>query len=131
MAKGTHHRDAVSIEARTIRLMEDPFSTEGRWTPPMDCYETEQDLRINVHLPGVVLEDIDLTLYHNKLIIKGRRTITVEDNVHFHRIERPFGIFERTIMLPFTPDEDDIKATLKNGVLRIVINKKENKDDKR
>ncbi len=125
MAKGIYYRDSVSVEARTVRLMENPVSVEGRWTPPMDCYETEEALRIEVHLPGVDLHDIDLTLYQDQLIIKGRRIIPVQDNVQFHRIERPSGVFERRVSLGFSPDEKDIMATLKNGVLNILINKKE------
>jgi HSP20 family protein len=123
MAKGPHKKDFVSIEARTLRLLEDSPYGEARWTPPMDFYETEEELRIELHLPGVKIDDLEVNLYKDEIKIKGKRTMAFEEDVQFHRIERPFGIFERTINLPFRPTEDKIDASLKQGVLKIVIKK--------
>ena len=132
MAKGPYQKDSISIEITALRLLENTTYEQGRWTPPLDCYETEDSLMIELHLPGVALHDIDLTLEDNQLIIRGKRAMIAEDNVRFHRIERPFGVFERTIALPFCPDEDNIKAVLEQGVLRITIKKiQEGADDKR
>lgn len=124
MAKKPYNEDFFSIEARTFRLLGDNSFDRGRWSPAMDCYETENELFIELHLPGVKRQDIEVSLLKNKLQIKGKRAIDFEDRVKFHRIERPYGIFERTITLPFCPSEDKIEASLKDGILKIVIKKR-------
>ncbi len=123
MAKGRYKEDYPGIVGRTYRLLDNTLWQEARWSPPMDCYETKEALFIEVHLPGVRLEDLEVTLSGNMIKISGTRDMKPKDNVRFHRIERPSGSFERTVNLPFSPSEKQISATMKQGVLRITITK--------
>jgi len=104
---------------------EEPSSV-AVWTPPVDIYETDNEVVVRADLPGVDQRDLDIRLENNVLTIKGERKMeqeAKEDN--YHRIESAYGTFVRSFTLPAIVEEDKIKAEYKNGVLKIVLPKKE------
>jgi HSP20 family protein len=77
---------------------------------------------VTAEIPGVKLDDIDLTVHQNTLTIKGRREAEAkEPEASFHRRERSFGPFTRTVALPFNVDADQVKASAHNGILRVEL----------
>jgi len=78
------------------------------FTPQANIYENKDVLMIEIALPGVNKEDIDLSLQQDKLIVSGMR-IGVSD-VNFHQQELPYGNFEREVILPFPTTGEDIHA---------------------
>ena len=77
---------------------------------------------MTAEIPGVSLDNIDLTVHQSTLTIKGKSV--PEGSVpeeSFHRRERRYGPFTRTIALPFNVDSDKVKATTQNGVLSIEL----------
>jgi HSP20 family protein len=81
---------------------------------------------VEAALPGLKPEDVEITVENNVLTIKGETRQEVDDQKrNFHRIERRFGAFQRTIGLPTTVKADAIQASLDNGVLRLEIPKAE------
>jgi len=73
------------------------------WEPPADIFETERDLWVMVALPGVAADRIEVQLDDGLLIVTGLRRMPVETRVaHIHRLEIPFGRFERRVALPTT-----------------------------
>ncbi|MEO1204781.1 MAG: Hsp20/alpha crystallin family protein [Pseudomonadota bacterium] len=85
-----------------------------------DCYE------INVELPGVSPDDIDIAVHDNSLVVKGeKRSERVEDGADFYFSEREYGAFHRTFRLPPDADADDVDANYANGVLCLKIAKRQ------
>ncbi len=101
-------------------------ATEAVWSPLVDVHETKEGFKLQVELPGVKQEDIQLTIEGNSLMLKGERkreNEVEEDN--YHRIERSYGTFQRSIVLPSVVDPNRVKATYRDGVLQIQLPKKE------
>ncbi|HAF07197.1 TPA: heat-shock protein [candidate division WOR-3] len=99
---------------------------ESNWTPSMDISETDKEFFVTVELPGLKKEDITLSIDNNVLTIEGERKSEKEEKGKtFHRIERSYGKFYRSVTLPKKVDEDNIKASFKDGLLNITIPKVE------
>jgi HSP20 family protein len=88
---------------------------------PLAVWEDEQGLHIEVEVPGVAREAIDLTVHKGVLTIAGERK-AVEDRTYLHN-GRSFGRFERVITLPETIDPDSVEADLADGVLSVTFRK--------
>ncbi|MBI4611843.1 MAG: Hsp20/alpha crystallin family protein [Candidatus Rokubacteria bacterium] len=92
----------------------------------MDVYETKDELVVSAELPSVNEKEIQVTMTGDLLTIKGERhqeRETKEEN--YHRLERFFGKFERSIPVPVPVEAGKIKATYRNGVLEIHLPKAE------
>lgn len=100
------------------------FTDEGEWMPSVDFSETAKEIIVNAEIPGVEAKEIDVNLKGNVLTIKGERKREHEEKEeNFHRIERSYGSFYRSLRLPAEVDREKIKATYKKGVLRITMPK--------
>jgi len=96
-----------------------PRTVETAWAPLTDIKADGEDLVIRCELPGVPLEEIDISFENGVLIITGTRE-TDDDNYYVH--ERFYGAFRRTIGLPDGVSDDDIHAAYRQGLLVITIN---------
>jgi HSP20 family protein len=97
----------------------------GRWMPLVDIKEEGDHFKLFVDIPGVDPSDIEISMENNMLSIKGTREETrKEDRKSYHRIERTKGMFYRRFTLPETADAENIHAKTKQGVLEIMIGKK-------
>lgn len=95
-----------------------------RWVPAIDVCEDEQTFVLTAEVPGMDIKDLDLQIQDRVLILKGvkqQHQETRED--HYHRVERTYGSFQRSMTLPGQVDPEKVKAKLKNGVLEIQIPK--------
>lgn len=100
-------------------------NTQG-FVPALDLSETETAYLVELSIPGVKPEDIDVSVENNVLTIKGTLHQEEQENKrNYHRVERRYGSFQRTLGLPTTVKPDAIHATLTNGVLRLDIPKAE------
>lgn len=94
--------------------------------PNIDMYDRKNEIVVKAELPGVSKEDIDITITKDSLTIKGE--IKKEEDVKdedYYACEISYGTFTRSISLPVEVDSEKAKASLKNGVLEIVLPKKE------
>jgi len=92
--------------------------------PFMDLSETDDSLIIKAEVPGIQPEDIDISITGSILTIKGeRRHMESMEEEDYHRMERRYGSFSRTLELPCKILVDDVKATYDKGVLSIVMPK--------
>lgn len=106
-------------------------TSEGFQIPALDVDETETALEITAEMPGVYEADIDVSVTDSVLTIHGEKQSTKQSKDSARRIsERSFGVFERTIALPFKCEVDSIDAQYDNGVLQISIPKPENLESK-
>ena len=91
---------------------------------PMDIYETHNSYEIEVSLPGIHPEDVDITLNSNVLTIRGEVRVDEEkDGKNYHLRERRSGSFIRSITLPSSVNEDKIVANYENGLLKLRLPK--------
>ncbi len=95
------------------------------WTPPVDIYETDEAFIVEAELPGVCEDDIDIKVEDNILLIRGVRRTVMEGFQKCHRLERQQGYFSRRFMFSSAVDTERISAVLKDGILTVVIPKKE------
>jgi HSP20 family protein len=97
-----------------------------RWVPPMDLVETEDHLVLRADLPGLDSDDVNIEVKDGVLTVSGERKAEHEEKADgFHRIERAFGRFSRSLTLPQGIDADSIGAEFTDGVLEIRIPKPE------
>lgn len=97
---------------------------EGEWEPVVDLSETSQAIILRAELPGMEADDIDVSITGHSITIKGERKQEKEEqDENFHKIERSYGMFSRTIQLPVEIDPDKVKATYKKGVLTLKMPK--------
>lgn len=98
----------------------------SQWIPAVDIKENKSQFVIYADLPGVNKEDVSISMENNILTIKGERIlVNKEERKEYFREERIRGSFYRRFTLPDTADESGIEAKMKNGVLEIIIPKKE------
>ncbi|MCI0413312.1 Hsp20/alpha crystallin family protein [bacterium] len=111
------------------RLFDDQVFNVGRpqtWVPTSDIHETEDQVKIHLDLPGMSRENLDIQLTDsNTLTIRGERKFEEVDKAKYHRVERFYGNFTRSFVLPTNVDTDKITATFKDGVLEISLPKAE------
>ncbi len=102
------------------------LSWDSRWFPAMDVVENDGELEIKAEIPGVKKEDLKIKVTGNTLTISGEKKKESETkDRHFHRIERYYGSFCRTIPIPEGVDREKVKASYKDGVLTITLPKPE------
>ncbi|GAB4337370.1 MAG: Hsp20/alpha crystallin family protein [Candidatus Abyssubacteria bacterium] len=128
-------RDMLSIQDEINRLfdftlgrrpLERAGLLEGAWVPAIDMYEDENKFVVKAELPGMTDKDIDVSVLDNTLTIKGEKKKEEEKKEeNYHRIERAYGAFQRSIPLPNAVAVDKVKASFKNGVLEIELPKKD------
>jgi HSP20 family protein len=107
-------------------------TAEKEWMPPFDVSETEGEIIVKAEIPGMRVEDIDITLTDGLLTIKGERKMEKEDKQeNYHRIERHFGTFSRSLNLGQKVKADGIDAGYKDGVLTVTLPKAEEDRPKR
>jgi HSP20 family protein len=96
------------------------------WAPAVDIFETPNELVVKADLPDVDEKDIDIRVENNLLTIRGERRFeknVSEDN--YLRVERTYGAFSRSFSLPITVNTEAIHAEYKNGVLTVILPKRE------
>lgn len=122
--------EALSMLDRAERLQRQFFQHDAvAWAPPVDITETAEHLRVQVALPGVAAKSITVSVDPAGLTISAARAFPCSgDAQHIHRIEIPYGRFERHIALPladpYAPLEL-VRKDLSDGVLTLVFKKKE------
>ncbi len=97
-------------------------------TTPLDIHEHDDRYEVWLDVPGVNKEDIKLSLEGETLTIQGERpaqAVTEESSRHFRRTERWTGSFSRSLTLPGTVDASRIEAKLEEGVLKVVLPKRD------
>jgi HSP20 family protein len=129
-------RDLVSLQDRMNRIFDDAFrgnrggqddwALGGSWAPSVDIYEHNGSLVLKAELPGVDAKDVDVRVENNVLTLRGERKLDNEvKQENYHRVERSYGSFSRSFTLPNVVDTEKIKAEYKDGVLQLVLPKKE------
>lgn len=123
-----------SLQSEVNRLFDGFFGSGGsatapaarRWVPAMDLAEEGDDLVLTADLPGLSEEDVAIEIKDRVLTISGERQAERErEGRGFHRVERSFGRFARSLTLPDGIEPDEVAASFDRGVLEVRIPKPE------
>ena len=107
-------------------------ATATAWAPALDISERKDAYLVTVELPGVEPDDFQITMEDGLLTIQGERQFAQESSEQqFHRVERRYGAFRRSITLPAQVQADQIEASFDNGVLEVMVPKAEEAKPKR
>jgi HSP20 family protein len=141
LARWTPARDISSIRDEMNRLFnefwgrgtsEEGTWSAGAWMPPVDIYENDDALVVKAELPGFSKEDITVELKNNTLMLRGERKRETEmKEGNYQRMERTYGAFQRSFVLPTTVDQQKVQATYKDGILELNLPKVEAAKPKR
>lgn len=100
--------------------------SEAAGFPALNVWEDGEKVHVEAELPGLDLKDVEIYVSGgNQLTIKGERKSNLPEKGVWHRQERTFGAFNRSLTLPFPVDADKVEARLENGVLHIQLTKHE------
>jgi HSP20 family protein len=103
--------------------MEPPWR-EARLFPMLNVKELDEAYLVTAEIPGMKTEDLEIKIEGDTLTLKGeRKPIELEEGASYHRRERATGTFQRSLSLPRKVDPENVKATYKDGVLTITLNK--------
>jgi HSP20 family protein len=104
----------------------DEEGLRGAWMPAVDIRETKDAFDVVAELPGIEAKDVDVSVQESMLTIRGeRKHEEVKENETVHRVEREYGVFERSFTLPSSADPEKIQAKFKDGVLSLTVPKRE------
>lgn len=122
--------DMLSLREAMNQLLEQSFvrpeQARNGFVPALDVSETADAYVIEAAVPGMKPEALDVTIENGVLTIRGEiKQETEEKKRNYHRVERRFGTFSRSVTLPTRVNTDAIQARLEHGVLRLEIPKAE------
>ena len=103
----------------------------SREFPPINLWTGQDGVLVTAEVPGVSLDDIDITVHQNTLTLKGKIAPEAPEDVTFHRRERSYGSFGRTVSLPYRVDPERVEASARNGILTITLPRPEADKPKR
>ena len=90
--------------------------------PAMNVWEGDNGVIVTAEIPGVLPEDIEITVKDNELTVSGNRNDEeLPESTRYNRRERRYGEFSRTLKLRFQVDAENIEASFKNGILQIEL----------
>jgi HSP20 family protein len=127
----------LRLQTDMNRMFEDFFQDMptrrpyGQAYPHMNLWEDGDAAYIETDLPGLRLEDLDVSVRGNEVTIAGARNIADQKDAAWHRRERSHGEFTRTLQIPWTIDADKVQATLRDGVLTVRLPKSESAKPKK
>jgi HSP20 family protein len=133
-------RELNTIQGEINRLFNAFFDTpagagEGvgrRWLPPMDLVEADDHYVLRADLPGVAEDDVAIEVENDVLTVSGERKAEHEERGEgYHRLERAYGSFSRSLTLPDGVDPEAVHASFDRGVLEVRIPKPEQRKPRR
>jgi HSP20 family protein len=125
-------RDMFATQDRLSRFLSHdaglftPLEGVGAWLPPVDIVEEGDRIVFRAELPGVDRNDIDIKMENGTLVLRGEKKQEKEVNDgSAHRVERYYGSFTRSFVVPTTINAERISASYRDGVLEVVLPKAE------
>lgn len=125
------YRDPRWVWAEALELLREVGQVQRRffqlgaaqapaWEPAVDFYETDEGLTLEVALPGVAADTVEIVLEPGTVLVRGERAFPVGQGAAIYRLEIPYGCFERRIPLPAGQYRLTGRA-LESGCLRLVL----------
>ena len=139
LIRWTPLRSMMSFRDEMDRMLDDFYgrmspsgeSYEGDWLPAMDMRENDGEVLVSLELPGMSKSDIKVSVKNDVLSITGeKKAEKADEKENVHRVERTYGYFKRSVALPVEVDSGKVKASFKDGVLKVTLPKVEAKKPK-
>ena len=126
-------RELDALQSDVSRVFDTFFGTRSgngvatrRWVPAMDLVEEDEHLVVRADLPGLTEEDVNIEVKDGVLTVSGeRRAEEKTEEKGYHRVERAYGSFSRSLSLPEGIEPEQVSAEVDNGVLEVRIPKPE------
>ena len=126
-------RELDALQSDVSRVFDTFFGTRSgngvatrRWVPAMDLVEEDEHLVLRADLPGLTEEDVNIEVKDGVLTVSGeRRAEEKTEDKGYHRVERAYGSFSRSLSIPEGIDPEQVSAEFDNGVLEVRIPKPE------
>jgi HSP20 family protein len=124
--------DLLSLQEKMNRLFQESLSSEGleagglgpAWTPLADAHETPDGYVVELEVPGLQRDDLDVQVEGARLVVKGERRPGAQGRPErFYRMERSYGPFSRSFTFAEPVDADRVTAHLRDGLLRLELPK--------
>ena len=133
LVKWEPFRDLMAMQDRMTRLIDETLSRimkeevgKGVWSPPVDILERGNEVVLKIDLPGLSQNEIEVRVEENNLIVQGERRFIKEAlDENYIQMERHYGTFRRVFNIPRAIDQENIKASSKDGVLRVILPKRQ------
>jgi HSP20 family protein len=130
--------DIFNLRRQFDRLLEGGLGSGDQigsaWMPPVDVRESGDELQVQVELPGMAPEDVEVRVENGVLTVSGEKKSEIEEGKNggdYHLVERRYGRFERSFTLPRAVDADKVQAVFSNGVLTLSLPKAESAKPRR
>ena len=125
-------RDLITMQEKMNKIFDDSFkATSGDWSPAVDIMENHSEIIIIAEVPGVSEDTMDIQVADGILTMKGEKKFPIEkQSDNYYRLERSYGKFNRAFAIPAAVDQTNVKASLKDGVLKIILKKKSDNSPK-
>lgn len=108
------------------RAIGDESALRGAWVPAVNIKETADAIVITADMPGMKAEDVEVSVDNGVLTIRGERKLEeTREGETFHRVERSYGVFERSFSLANSVDVEKIDAEFANGEMILTLPKRE------
>jgi HSP20 family protein len=96
----------------------------GAAMPVVNIAETKDAIEVTAELPGVDAKDIKVSVEGNRLVLSGeKKTESEQKEKEWHVVERSYGAFHRSIVLPFEPKDEAVSANFDKGILHLAVKK--------
>ena len=124
--------DLLNLQEKMNRLFQESLSAEGldagglgpSWTPLADAHETPDAYVVELEVPGLSRDDLDVQVDGARVVVKGERRASAQGRPErFYRMERSYGPFARSFTFAGPVDPDRVTAHLKDGLLRLELPK--------
>ncbi len=121
-------KELLELQERMNRLFETSLGRErldeaglpaSGWLPLADVYETADSFLIELEVPGLDKDDIEIQVQGDELTVRGQRQMKGARPERFYRMERHYGPFSRTFTLSEDVDADRVTAEFRDGLLRL------------
>ena len=127
--RGSQVGPMFGLRREIDRLFEDTFGRDttrgGGWVPPVDVREDAKEIVLEIELPGIRPEDVEVTAENGVLTVRGeKQSRSTEDTQgRYHVVERTYGSFARSFQLPNGVDDRRIEAEFVDGLLAVRVPK--------
>ena len=126
-------REMEELRSRIDKIFEEFLGSLRRrelgapraWLPPVDIYDAGDELVVEMDLPGLRKEDIEIQMNEDTLTVRGERRRPEDEGRRYARSERVFGPFERSFSINVPIKVEEVKASYENGVLTLRLPKAE------
>ncbi|HET6370956.1 MAG TPA: Hsp20/alpha crystallin family protein [Nitrospiria bacterium] len=121
--------EILTLQDQVNRIFDTPAVQKGDWAqdwvPSVDIFEDREAIEIRAEVPGMDLKDVEVKLDGDLLVLKGEKKAERAEKKNYHQIESVYGRFSRSFALPTTVDRDRIQASYQQGVLKLILPKRE------